>query len=285
MKRNAITVLMTLGLMTTAASASPGAADDRLRHDPVNWTTRTNIAPADLQTLIDGGAWRVTDVRVESTSPLRLSAVLVDNSGPYQVDGEFLFHGLTWDDQVAAFENNHRRPIVMQGYVDDNDTTRWVGISIPNTGANFRQWMLVLGDAAQVIGALPGAASSWRPITLATYLNGNGDRRYMAIAVANLEGYNYWYEFHLPPSQVQTFVDGHGPIIDASANDDDQMGLNVLCYSANNVGGNPWWEWGHTDLVQHLHQGGLRPLFITHYTQQGGALDGTTRYFSAAAAD
>jgi hypothetical protein len=285
LKRYAIAALMTL---STAASAAPGPADDRLLQDSIPWITKRNVSPDELQALIDTGAVRVTDLRVEDTSPLRLSAVLVQNSGAYFVDGEFVFHGLSWDDSIAAFQEHGKRPIVMQGYVGDDDVTRWVGVTVPNTGANHRDWLPLRGDAASINGWL-NQRENWhyRPMTIGTYLNPDDARRYVSIVVDNVEGYDWWLEFHVPHSLLDgTYISEHGSIIDASANDDDWMGINVLCYKAPGVGGWPWWDPTRDELIGNAKADGRRALFITHYTLHGtGTSDGDTTWFAAVASN
>jgi hypothetical protein len=267
------------------ASATPGRAADRMQQSTVGWEVQNPISPTDLQSLVADGTKRITDVHVESVGPLMLSAILIHNGGAYGISDEHLFTGLAVDTAISDMENDGRRPIVMEPYVNSNGAVVVAGLSVPNTDADKRGWAVIRGGYSYVTSNMP---SGYRPITIRTYVDpSSGNREYLVTAVKNTEGYGWYWFFNVHANDISSgsLVPGDASLIDASADNNDSMELNVVYYTGlptphGYYEGWPYFDVSLSDMVQTAKELGYRLLCYTEYTLHGtGTSDGDTEYF------
>lgn len=281
--KTALALVLALAAGRTA-SATPGPADDRLLQTPTDWITRNAISISDLQSIEDAGIYRITDLRVEAVSPLTVSAVLVRNAGAYAVTGEFLYHGMAIDTALDTFIGNGKRPIALQPYVY-NGQIKIAGVTVPNTGADHRNWGFLYGTQSYIMANLP---AGYRPMTIATYVDPNaGDRRYCVVFVENTEHYTWSWHFRVHAADLDTLAGANSSLIDASADDNTNMDLNVIYYAQlptphGVIEGAPYFDTDRSQLISDLRTYDERPLFLTHYTLHGtGTADGETEWFAS----
>lgn len=269
------------------ASATPGPADDRVQQATIGWEVQNPIAPADLQALVADGTLRITDVHVNSVGPLMLSAVVIHNGGAYAVSGEHLFYGLTVDAAIADFKSENRRPLVMEPYVNTDGTLLVAGIDVPNTGSDARTWQILRGGVSYLVANITAGN---RPITLRTYVDpSSGNREYLVTAVKNTENYGWYWYFNVTANQISNGSLGPSDesLIDASADNNTAMGLNVVYYTGlptphGYYEGWPYFDTSLSNLVQDAKQLSYRVLCYTQYTLHGtGTANGETEFLAS----
>ena len=285
----AVSSLALAMLAARAAQATPGPADDRLVQTPTDWAPGMNLSTSEVQAIVDKDEFRITDLRVESTSPMRYSVMQVKNTGAYKVTGSFFFHGATCDSIEDTFRANGKRPIVVRAYQED-DTIKCAGITVPNSGANQRKWDIRRGDKASVKDPTNRPAGM-RPMIIDTYFKftvspPDVGRRYLIVWVENVEGYNWDWGFDKTANEIDALQQPYNSLIDAACNDDTQMLCSVILYplpkthgvAQGNASYDLTW-WGLFTLAVGNQE---RLLFMTHYTLHGsGTYDGYEQYFGS----
>jgi len=273
------------------AHATPGPADDRLVQTPVSWTYQTGLSTSEVQAIVDEDEFRITDLRIEDTSPMTYSVVLVENTGAYKVTNSFFFHGITPDNAEDTFRDNNKRPIVMRAYVDD-DVVKVAGITVPNTGANFRSWDIRRGTKDHVTDPA-NRPTGHRPMIIDTYyiVTWSGyiptfTQKFLLVWVDNTEGYNWSWGFNKTASQIDALQQPYNSLIDASCNNDDLMKCSVILYplpTTHGVAqGSATYDLSWLGLMLLAMSNQERLLFMTHYTLHGGGTyDGYEQYFGS----
>ncbi len=132
------TTLKKLALLSLTLSMTAFAFADRESSVPTAHFYSDNASIAQIDDILDQG-FRITGLEVVSSSPFRLSANFVKNTGHYE-------KGWTWlvDRTLAQIRqhavNNNMRPIDIERYTV-NGQVRYTGVFISNTGddaANFQ---------------------------------------------------------------------------------------------------------------------------------------------------
>jgi len=265
-----------------SAHASPGPGDDRLVSTPTAWWMYNNISGSDLSTKLNDNHARLTDLRVVSTSPLLFSAVMVANSGVYS-SGWWWYYGVTEAEVNNHLSANNARPISIQGYASGS-STHFAVVMVSNTGSAHRNWAWYYGTSSFIKDSRP---SGYRPIMLGNYINSSGDRNYTTIFVENTEGYTWGWYFNVTSSTIASLLNPYNSLIDASANDNDAMGINIVFYENlptphGVVQGTTYYTISVGDMVSKALADDARPLFLTQYTLHGsGTYDGYTQYLSS----
>lgn len=282
LSRVLVATTLALSALVATAGATPGPADDRLIQTPTGWHVDKNQTTADVQAIVDDDTYRITDLRIEGKSPMRYSSTRVKNTGDYRVTGSFFFYGITYDDAMATFAANNKRPVVMRAYTADG-VTKYAGITVPNTGANHRNWTAFRGSYDYVTTHMP---DGYRPMIIDTFINPSGDRHYLIVAVENTENYGWWWWFGLSAAELDAKQNPYKSLIDASCDDDNAMDRNVILYALPTthgvVQGVAEYDTSWTDLWNDAVNWLSRPLFMTHYTLHGsGTSDGETEWMSS----
>jgi hypothetical protein len=246
------------------ANAAVGPADDRLQTQPTGWWTYANVDAGTVSAKLSANGARLTDLRVNSASPLRFTVTMVRNTGTYS-SGWWWYYGQTSADVSARLAGNSARLITAQRYWTGTGW-RYAVVMVPNTGANAKAWWWYDGSASLISAQL--AAHSARLISLSSYTVG-GVRQFVGIMVPNTgtDAYAWWWYYGVSAATVSANLNAnHARIIDLDPNSDGTF--NVVMYRAPAAS---WWYYGQTagQLVSRALQHGARLIDVTPYLAGG----------------
>ena len=129
--------LPSLLLFASCIAAQLQAQDDRDRDLKVSTYWNVNQTTAEVGQLANGG-WRVTDLEIESTSPMSFTVSAVQNTGTYQKNW-YWYAGVTGAQLSTSLAQTNSRIVDIEPY-DDNGTTRFAAVLVGNTGAEAKAW-------------------------------------------------------------------------------------------------------------------------------------------------
>ena len=214
--------------------------------------------------------YRITDIEVDSVSPLRFNACLVRNSGVHDT-GWWWYHSLTAAQVSSYLATNQARLIDLEGYDDGAGNTRFSCVMVSNTGSNQKGfWWYHSLTAAQVASYL--STNGARPVDIDRYEIGS-TTRYDVVMIPN-SGADYRpYTLLLdrPFGDITTAVDttNRRPY-DLERNPDGTWSA-VLVDDAGSTPLFSWWVGLDAAGVSYrLGQYGMRPIDIECY-EVGGA--------------
>src|SRR5437764_13949704 len=133
----AIVTLATPSVLIAAnpASATAGPADDRLNSTPTSWWSYGNVSAATLSGFLTTNGARLTDLQVDSVSPLTFSATMVKNTGSYNTGGYWWYYGVTAGQVESFLSTNHARLISLAPYTTTGSDSLFAAVMVPITGA------------------------------------------------------------------------------------------------------------------------------------------------------
>lgn len=108
-------MLMGLAVTGTAAQAAQPPSDDRLGDQPSGWWMYNSVDATTLSNKLTENKARLTDLRVNSASPLTFTATMVTASGPYGT-GYWWYYDRTRAQVDSLLATNNARPISLQKY-------------------------------------------------------------------------------------------------------------------------------------------------------------------------
>ena len=255
------------------ASATPGPGDDRLTSTPTGWWTYGGVSPSSLNTLLTNNNARLTDLQVNTTSPLTFSATMVRNTGSY-ASGWWWYYGITPAQLNSYLSANNGRLISLAPYTTDGSNTLFAAVMVPNTGANAKAWWYAFNvSPAQISSAL--TANNARLTRLQSAVIG-GARRYTALMVSNTgtDNYNWHYYYGQTLAQVNSLTATNSSrLIDVDRRDDGLFDVVMYLNSPSKT-----WFWysnySISSLVAKASALGTRIIDINSYVVGG------TRYYA-----
>ncbi len=186
-------------------------ADDS-NHNPTSWYWCSYCSASSIAQIANAG-YRITDLEIVNSSPFRLSAIVVRNTGKYA-------QTWWWYDNldVAALKSKlsqHKARIAhLETYVI-NGKLRFTVVLTPNTGVNAKAWWWYHG-------ATPGFISNKlqqnkaRIVDIEPYKVG-GVTRYAVVMIRNAgkDARSWWWYTNAPASFVkQKLKDNKARLID-----------------------------------------------------------------------
>lgn len=145
-----------LALLLIATGTAVAAQSDRLDRRATGWGYRYNASPSDLASVINAG-FRLIDLDVRSSDPLRFDAAYVSSPGAYH-------YYLDVADPATILtlaSQNGARPVDIERYLV-NDTPRWTVImNVSDRGYIFR-----VDETFASLVAWVGANPGWRMIDI-----------------------------------------------------------------------------------------------------------------------
>ncbi len=190
-------------VLAAAVTLSLPAQDVRENNAITSWGWYYGTTAATLDGVAAQG-YRITDIEVESTSPLRFTAALVRNTGTYQ-SGWWWYYGLTAAQVGNYLSQNSARLIDLEPY-EENGSTRFACVMVPNTGQNAKPWWYLYGTSGATI-ATTLSQNNARLVDLDSYEIG-GNTYYSAVMIANTGADQRqwaWY-YNVPIATVQASV-------------------------------------------------------------------------------
>lgn len=184
--------LTTTLLAATLAGGSAYAQFDRELDSTVEDRTFFNYSTAGIDTLVQQG-YRLSDIEVSGTSPMRFTGSAVKQTGEYASNGWSWTYGRTYLELLQLCNQNSSRLIDVERY-EINGTTYYAGIMVDNTGPDAVQWYLWPNVTyPQVATLLQNTQVRFIDIEHFT-VNGNEDRlTLLAISNTGQHARNWWY--------------------------------------------------------------------------------------------
>jgi len=220
------------------ADGSPLIAQDLRELSSLTDTRVLTAATAeDLEAAVTKG-FRITDLEVESASPLRFSAVMVDHSGEYASQWSW-HHSQTAAQIDSLLVQNQARLIDLEPYEVDGQT-RFACLLVPNTGANAKAWWWYHGTNAGFI-RMQASNHIARLIDVDRYQI-SGQTFYSAVMIANAssDARGWWWLLGVPAETISANIARNGSrVYDIELREDGSYDA-ILILDRVNI---PHWSW------------------------------------------
>ncbi|MGE3107433.1 MAG: serine hydrolase [Phycisphaerales bacterium] len=255
--RPILALLAAAGLAALAPVAAAQQLDDDERSTPTGWYWYYGVTAQALTDLVDQGN-RITDLEIDSASPLRFNACLVRNTGEYAKTW-WWYYGITAAQLTTYLNDNNARLIDQQPYDDGNGNTRFAVVMIRNTGDDAAGWGRHYNTSLTTIGDYV-ANNNVRIIDFDRY-DIAGSTYYSAIYINNTGDHarSWWWYYNITPAQIATFINQNNAML-TEIEESAGGTYNVLMQRV--PGGNPhwWWYYGVTAdyLSDRINQNGAR---------------------------
>lgn len=260
-------LLVSALLATVASVATAQVGDPRELTTPTGYGWYYGVPASTLSTVI-GNGYRLTDIEVDSVSPLRFNACLVRDTGVYDTSS-WWYYGLT-QAQVSSYLNtNNARLTDLECYDDGNGNTRFACVMVTNTGVNTKAFWWYHGQTSAQVQSLL-AANAARPVDIDTYQIGN-TTHYSVVMIRNngADQRNYTTVYNQSFANVAAAVSNTGRRpYDLERNPDGTWSAVLIDdvqtpYSS-------WWVGIDAARVSYLlGQYGMRPIDIESYDVNG----------------
>ncbi len=256
---------------------SAQAQPDRNSNTPTGWLWYLNVPNSTIWNAI-GDGFRVIDIEESGGA---VNAVLVQNSGEYQLFGQALYAGATATAVSNDLSVNNRRLIDLEPYENSSGALRFYGTATPNTGSNAAGWgWLYNTTSSNIINWVNNNPTPLRLIDIDVY-NYNGQRYYSAVAVNNTgsQQQGWWHLYNISSSALSTFIEQNDArIVDLEIHQ-PQVLFSPATYSAiltPNQNRSWWWYLGQsgTALSEKLDLNAARLVDLEEYSDPFGQ----TRY-------
>jgi len=244
------------------AAASPDSDDT----DPTAWEVWSNVDAAFLNGRITAG-FRISDIEVDSASPLRFTATMVQNTGSY-AKAWWWYVGVDVATISQALTNNNARLTDIESY-NDNGVTRYAAVMISNTGADAKSWWWYVNATPTQVGDQLTAHNA--RLTDFDRHNGGNSSTFDAIMVNNTgaDGRAWWYYYNQTPAQINSFINANNArLVDVEAVDSGHFDVVMERSSVSAW----WWYYGLTaqGAVDTAIQNGARIFDIERYDTGSG---------------
>lgn len=212
--------------------------------------------------LLTSNNGRLVGLQVESTSPLKFTGAMVENTGTHYKGKSWWFNA-TGDSLASKIVETGARPTNLVPYVV-NGTTYFAATLISNTGADWKRWWWYY-DATWEFVLQKLRENYARPADLRQYYV-NGVKKYAVIMVAN-DGISGTPYRDVTRDQIASYVrNGAGYLISIEPADAAGNTFNVIVNGGNP--GTEWWYWTGDDwdtMVSTASQNGHRLLDVKTY--------------------
>jgi len=255
-------VLVGAGTASARVPLVIGPGDDRLQTTPTGWWYYVGQTPAALSSHLTGNSARLTDLRVQTVSPLTFTATMVKNSGSY-ASGWWWYYGVTAAQVNSYVSTNHARIISAQGY-NTASGLRFAVVMVSNTGTNARSWWWYYGSTTYISTQLSNHSArliNFSKISGTTYLG-------VMVANTTSDATAWWWYYGISGSQVSGYLSTTtARLIDLDRNSDGTF--NVVMYRSPSA--RWYWYYGQSasGLLAKANQRGERLFDVTPYQVSG----------------
>lgn len=254
---------------TDAAEVVGG--DERMQTDPAGWLWLTNVSESQIKSAETANNARVVDITIEDTSPLRFSALLVGNTGPYAKTSWF-YADRTEAQLNALLQNTNSRLIDIEA-VEVNGEMRFSAIMVAKTGVDNIGWAWYYNQTPAGVQSLLNTNNA-RAISLSRYLVIDFpvvSVRYAVVMIADSGATqkDSWVEFNKTTTEIGNLLSARGAqLIDLNRNSSTTYDVIMnRCPCASS-----WW-WGlgldANGLALEINKVGGRPVDLNAYTSSG----------------
>ncbi len=264
-----LVLVAALGGLSTTAQADPQT--DTVT--PTGWWWLSNATVQQVQDRV-GQGYRIVDIEVESTSPFRLSAAFVRNTGDYAKTWWWYF-GLSESGVTNQINQNSARLIDVEPY-ETSAGLRYAVVMVRNTGSDFATshgWQTnhTFTSLSNWLTANP----TRRIIDVQPYLVG-GNRRYAFCWVANSgqTQSGFWIYLNTTTATISSrLATNNARLIDLEPHDGTNRFSAIMVPRDGNA-----WTWFHgmtySDVGRLSGQYGSRIIDFQRYENSSG----NTRY-------
>lgn len=265
--------LAAAGLAAAASLGLTGLASAVDEHDnastPTGWWQITHASAATIHDRIDQG-YRLIDLEVNQTAPLRMAATFVRNTGEY-ASGWWWKYGQTAQQTADFISDNNARLIDLEIY-RVNGQKRYAFVAIPNSGDDQTGWWYYSDVSFSFLMDKVGDNNA-RLVDVDTYVVG-GQRVFSGIMVRNTGDFakNWWIYSNVTAATVAEKIGQHN----ARIVDIEDRGAGKFTVILNQREGESWWwYYGQTasQIFERTDQNGARITDIERYE-----VGGQTRY-------
>ena len=258
-------------LMTTigASKASPAAAvpdPERNATAPTRWHFWVGQTKAQIDQRAQSAGERVVDVNVDSVAPLRFSAVLVRNVGPYARTGGWSYG--TEADVTDKINAEHGRLIDLEPFTFFGKRM-FAYVWVKNTGSAGKAWHWNYDlSVNQVVSEIN--KHKVRLVDLGSYVV-NGHRRYSYIGVANqgVDAKAWWWYVNVTPQFVQQTAQANGArLIDVERPSAGRMSV-IMQRNYESAYSRHVYDYTLTDLVRFQASNAVRITDLERYVKNG----------------
>ena len=269
--KNLFFAFMALGfLFNYHGIAQVADLSERSLMKPSKWYWYTGVTPDKIKEKVSEG-FRIIDLEVDQTNPLKLSATFVKNTGVHQ-KGWWWYYGKTSEQVKQLWEDKKARIIDLEIYYV-NGKKRYAVVMVANKGENSTSWWyysdLEFSEIKTKLNAKNG-----RLIDLNTYVK-NGKRYFSIIMVPN-RGTNaktWWYYSNISADQLkEKLKTNKARLTDIEIHSQGNRGTRFTVIMEKLDGETWWWYYGKTlNQVKDLSaQNGARIFDIEPYVTPSG---------------
>ncbi len=245
--------------------------DERMQTDPTGWLWLTNVSESQIKSAEAANNARAVDITIEDISPLRFSALLVGNTGPYAKTSWF-YADRTEAQLNALLQNTNSRLIDVEA-VQVSGEMRFSATMVAKTGVDNIGWAWYYNQTPAGVQSLLNTNNA-RAISLSRYLIPGfplPQERYAVVMIANSGATqkDSWVEFNKTATEIGNLLNARGAqLIDL--NRDSSTTYDVImnrCPCASS-----WW-WGlgldANAMAFEINKVGGRPVDLNAYTSGG----------------
>lgn len=241
------------------------ALTERSSTKPTQFWWLHGVSVSQLKSKINEG-YRIIDLEVEKSSPLRFSAAMVRNKGDYAKKW-WWYYGLSSEQVKQKLETNNARIIDLEIY-RVNGKKKYAVALVSNTGDDAKGWWYYSDTSIDKI-IEKTKANKARIVDLDTYVVG-GKRLYSAVMIKNKgsDQKAWWYYYNVSPSFITSKLqDNKARLVDIERHGNK----NFTVVMEKSQGQGWWWYYGKTEAqVNQLWQQNQARIFdIESYTVNG----------------
>lgn len=263
----AMAVLAATAIGTSKASMAAAVLDpERNATIPTGWHFWVGQTKAQIDKRAKKAKERVVDVNVDSVAPLRFSAVLVRNSGPYARTGGWSYGSEA--DVTSKIKATHGRLIDLEPFTVGGKR-RLAYVWVKNSGDAGKGWHWNYDLSAKGVVKEINKYDI-RLTDLSSYVV-DGKRRYAYIGIANtgVDARAWWWYVNVTPKFVQQQAVAHGArLIDVER---PKAGRMTVIMQRNDEGAYSRfvYDYTQTDLLRFEASNGVRITDLERYKKNG----------------
>ena len=245
------------------ATAAVGPGEDRQISSPAAWWTYTGVDATFVADRLAANGARLTDIKVESASPLLFTVTMVKNDGAYG-SAWYWYYGQTAAQVLSTASANNARPIAINGYNTANGV-RFATVMVSNTGANAEPWSFFYGTPSFIGSQVTASAK------MVSFGRIQGTGFYTALLGSNTgtdATGGWWWYYGQSMAALQSLSQANGArLVDLDRNNDTGT-YNAIMYK--NPTGTKW----------HVYTGYKPSALVSKALQDGQRLFDVTPYYS-----
>lgn len=251
--------VLSIYLLQTTASA------DDSNSNPTTWYWRTGT-PSTVARQVALG-YRIVDLEVYSTSPFRLTALLVRNTGTY-AQGWWWYYNINAATLRSKLTEHGARIVDIEAYMVGGSLLFSVVLT-PNTGGNRKAWWYYYGATPSSISSRLSANGA-RLVDIDTYKVG-ASTRYAVVMIRNTgaDSRAWWWYYGVSATTIRNRLSGNS----ARLMDIEHLGNNLYAVIMERSAARWYWYYGISSsrtMLGYASQNGARLFHIIPYIDTSG---------------